>query len=124
MSITDTVRVAFAAYLGQAAADEWFAAARVVVEANIVHGNALELTTASGAPILFAEWSYLGRGRFGRRDFSYETLTNMSSWDAGTCVQPDALLLAEHAHKRFTARRMYPAMNVIQIGDSRTDQST
>lgn len=52
-------------YLGSGSPGEWFAAARVVVELNIVHGDALAMTTGAGAPITFAEWAYLGRGRIG-----------------------------------------------------------
>lgn len=72
------------AYLGSGACDDWFAAARVVVDANIVHGDALTMTTDMGSPIVFAEWAYLGKGQFQRRDFRYDTLAQMSSFDADT----------------------------------------
>ena len=82
--------------MGQSAPDEWFGAARAVVEANIVHGNAREMKTAAGEPILFAEWAYFGRGRFSRRDFSYETMTQMSSWDERTLFHASATKRAEN----------------------------
>ena len=69
----------FFGYLGAASGDEWFAAARVVVEANIVRGDALAMTTPEGEPIVFPEWGYLGVGKFQRRDFQFETLTQRSS---------------------------------------------
>ncbi len=56
-------------YLGKAVGDEWFGAARVVVEANIVQADALSMLTANGEPITFPEWGYLGKGKFQRRDF-------------------------------------------------------
>ena len=65
--------------LGRGSGAEWFAAARVVVEANVVHGDALAMTTWGGGPITFPEWAYLGRGKFQRRDFRYDTLTQVSS---------------------------------------------
>ena len=50
------------AYLGSGLGNDWFGAARVVVETNIVHGDALAMKTVDGEPVVFAEWGYLGRG--------------------------------------------------------------
>ena len=58
-------------YLGSGSPDEWFAAARVVVDANIVQGDAMAMTSPTGEPIVFPEWAYLGRGKFQRRDFRF-----------------------------------------------------
>ncbi len=55
-----------------------------VTEINIINGDALTYTKPNGDPITFAEWSYLGSGKYKRRDFSYNTLTQMSTWDEGT----------------------------------------
>jgi len=33
-----------------------------------------------GQPITFAEWGYIGKGRFQRRDFRIDALTQMSSY--------------------------------------------
>ena len=41
---------------------------------NVVHGNTLATQTADGEPITFAEWTYLGDGKFQRRDFSFDVL--------------------------------------------------
>jgi hypothetical protein len=49
-------------------------AARAVLAVNIVQGDALTMTTApSGEPITFPEWGYLGKGKFQRRDFRFDT---------------------------------------------------
>jgi len=71
----------FASATGVNSHDEWFAAADNVLGVNIVHGDALTMRTqaASPEPITFAEWSYLGKGRYHRRDFRFDTLTQMSS---------------------------------------------
>jgi len=61
-------------------------AAQKVLELNIVHGDALSMTSALDAkvPITFPEWAYLGKGKFQRRDFRYDVLTTMSSFGEGT----------------------------------------
>lgn len=66
-------------YLGREVGSEWFGAAQVVVEANIVHADALSMLTAHGEPIAFPEWGYLGRGKYQRRDFRYDVLMQRSS---------------------------------------------
>jgi hypothetical protein len=40
-----------------------------VLSQNLVHGDALTMRTHDGQPITFAEWGYLGKGKFQRRDF-------------------------------------------------------
>src|SRR5699024_576332 len=59
----------FNSYLGVDTANEWANAARTVLEVNIVQGDALTMTTPDGRPIMFAEWGYLGKGKFQRSDF-------------------------------------------------------
>ncbi len=61
---------------------QWHKAALSVLTLNIVHGDALSMCFQGAAhePITFAEWSYLGKGRFHRRDFRFDTLTQMSSF--------------------------------------------
>jgi len=74
----------FAQYLGINSSDIWYDAVTAVLAANIVHGDALSLTTRESVPqpIAFPEWSYLGRGLYRRRDFRYDTLVKMSSFSA------------------------------------------
>ena len=96
-------------YLGYGSGDEWFGAARVVVEANVVHGDALAMRTAAGEPIVFAEWGYLGRGRFQRRDFRFDALEQMSSFGA------DSLFGQHEAGDLFVPARTYSPMAVSEI---------
>jgi hypothetical protein len=44
-----------------------------------VNGDALTMRTHDGQPITFAEWGYLGKGKFQRRDFRFDALMQMSS---------------------------------------------
>jgi len=67
-----------------------------VLRANILQGDALAMTDCEGGPIQFAEWSYLGTGRYQKRIFNYSTLTQMSSWE------PDSLFSTLGSHEIFT----------------------
>lgn len=69
-----------AEYLNLDASDELYRAASYVLSQNIVHGDALTMRTYDGQPITFAEWGYLGRGKFQRRDFRFDSLTQSSAF--------------------------------------------
>lgn len=66
-------------YLKLDASQDLYKAAAYVLSQNLVHGNALTMKTTGGEPITFAEWGYLGKGRFQRRDFRLDMLTGMSA---------------------------------------------
>ena len=88
------------------------AAAQEVLEANIVQGDALSLKDHEGEPIVFAEWSYLGKGRFNRRDFKYDELLQMSSFGEGTLfesMRPDEI---------FAPVKDYPALKIEDIANN------
>ena len=74
----------FSTFLIVESGHEIITAARVVIDANIVNGDALTMLDSSGSPILFAEWAYLGKGLFQRRDFRFDALTQMSLFGEGT----------------------------------------
>ena len=97
-------------YLGSGSGDEWFASARVVVDTNIVHGDALAMTTATGESITFPEWAYVGRGKFQRRDFRYDTLTQMSSFG------DDTLFGDPGSREIFVPTKTYPPMTMKELG--------
>ncbi len=63
-----------AEYLDLDASDDLYRAASYVLSQNLVHGDALAMQTHDRRPITFAEWGYLGKGRFQRRDFRLDTL--------------------------------------------------
>jgi len=98
----------FLSFIGADVSDEWNRVGRAVLAANIVQGDALDMTTASGEAITFPEWGYLGRGKFQRRDFRFDALTQRSSI-AGSLFE----MLEEH--EVFVPVRTYPQMNVQEI---------
>ena len=69
----------FARVLKLDSADTLLPAARAVLVANIVQGDALAMTDSDGAPIVFPEWGYLGRGKYQRRDFRFDALPQRSA---------------------------------------------
>lgn len=104
----DNLAGTLARFLKLSPEDDWDRAARAVLAANIVQGDALAMTDADGEPIVFAEWGYLGRGRYQRRDFRYDNLTQRASIQ-GT------LFDAFEAHEIFTPVRSYPQLTVKDL---------
>lgn len=70
----------FADYLNLEESDDFYRAAFYVLSQNLIHGDALTMRTKGGEPITFAEWGYLGKGKFQRRDFRLDVLTQMSAY--------------------------------------------
>jgi hypothetical protein len=96
-------------YLALDDADDLYRAAAQVLADNIVHGDALAMLTNAGEPITFAEWGYLGKGKFQRRDFRYDTLLQMSSFGE------DTLFGDLGKHEIFTPVRSYPPLTVAEL---------
>lgn len=102
--------VIFAEYLRLLESDELHGAATFVLGENIVHGDALTMRTHDGEPITFAEWGYLGKGKFQRRDFRFDVLTGASAFSA-----EDSLFAHLGKHEIFRPAKTYPAMNVSEL---------
>ena len=84
----------------------WYKAAKSVLAANVIHGDALTLKTPENEPIKFPEWGYLGAGKFQRRDFRYDSLTQISLggiFDSG------------EKHEIFAPFKTHPPMTVQEI---------
>ena len=101
---------ALADYLNLNETDEVYRAAFYVLSQNLVHGDALTLLADDGRPITFAEWGYLGKGKFQRRDFRFEALTQMSSFS-----REGSLWAHLGNHEVFTPIKAYPPMNVHEL---------
>ncbi|MES2093170.1 MAG: SAM-dependent DNA methyltransferase [Actinomycetota bacterium] len=98
----------FAKYLKAKDGDMWWRAGQRVLDVNIVEGDALTMTTADSAPIIFPEWGYLGRGKFQRRDFRYDALAQRSSVQ-GAIWEPSGthdVFVPVKAHIRMTVQEL------------------
>ena len=100
----------FAGYLDPDESDDPYHAASAVLSRNLVHGDALTMRTHDGRPITFAEWGYIGKGRFQRRDFRLDVLTGASAFSAEGS-------LFSHLGKNaiFTPARTYPSMTIREL---------
>lgn len=98
----------FDTYLGLNQQSPWHRAAENVLNANIVQGDALTLTTNLGEHIEFPEWGYLGAGKFQRRDFRFDSLTQRSSIE-GTLFE----LFEEN--QIFVPVKSHPQMTVEEL---------
>ena len=100
----------FAEYLNLAPADDLYRAAFLVLSQNLVHGDALTMRTHNALPITFAEWGYLGKGRFQRRDFRYDNLTHSSAFSA-----EGSLFAHLEKHEIFKPAKTYQPMTVSEL---------
>lgn len=106
----------FAEYLNLGETDELYLAASYVLSKNLVHGDALTMLTHDGRPITFAKWGYLGKGKFQRRDFRFEVLTQMSAFS-----QEGTLFAHLGKHEIFTPLKAYPPITVRELASSHSD---
>jgi hypothetical protein len=67
------------------------------------------MRTSTSQPITFPEWGYLGKGKFQRRDFRYDTLTQMSSFGK------DTLFANLGKHEIFTPINSYPPLTLKDL---------
>jgi hypothetical protein len=94
-------------YLKIEKSDDLYQSAFYVLSQNLIHGDALKMLTKDGQPITFAEWGYLGKGKFQRRDFRFDTLTGMSAHTE------QGSLFAKH--EIFTPTKTYPPMTMQEL---------
>lgn len=103
----------FADYLKIDASNDLYRAATNVLSQNLVHGDALTMRTLDGQPITFAEWGYLGKGKFQRRDFRFDVLTGSSAFSA-----EGSLFAHLGKHEIFQPVKTWPPMTVSELAAS------
>lgn len=103
-------------YLRLEEEDDLYRAASYVLSQNLVHGNALKMRTSDDRPIIFAEWGYLGKGKFQRRDFRLDDLALSSAFSA-----EDSLFAHLGKHEIFTPAKTYPPMTVSELAAATGD---
>ncbi|MCE7886099.1 MAG: SAM-dependent DNA methyltransferase [Alphaproteobacteria bacterium PRO2] len=106
----DNLLSIFAESLRIAETDDLYRAASYVLGVNLVHGDALTMKASDGNPITFAEWGYLGKGKFQRRDFRLDVLTGSSAFSA-----EGSLFAHLGKHEIFTPIKVWPPMSVREL---------
>lgn len=99
--------------------DELYRAASYVLSQNFVHGDALTMRSSDGKPITFAEWGYLGKGKFQRRDFRFDDLTLSSAFNA-----EGSLFAQLGRHELFTPTKTYPPMILGDLATAALDETS
>jgi hypothetical protein len=108
-----------AQYLNLDESDDLYRAASYVLSQNLIHGDALKMRTYDDQPIIFAEWGYLGKGRFQRRDFRLDALAQSSAFSE------EGTLFADMArHEIFVPIKTYPAMTASELAGAGTVDDT
>jgi hypothetical protein len=100
----------FASYLNISEADELYRSASYVISQNLVHGDALAMRDYVGQPITFAEWGYLGKGKFQRRDFRLDVLIGASGF-----AEEGSLFAHLSQHEIFKPVMDYPPVTVTEL---------
>lgn len=100
----------YADYLGIEPEDDAYRAASHVLSLNLIHGDAMTMKTADGNPITVAEWGYLGKGKFNRRDFRLDVLTGMSQFK-----EEQSLFSHLGRHEIFQPAKDYPPLRIREM---------
>lgn len=100
----------FAQYLGLNEDDDLYRSASQFLSTNLIHGDAMAMKGADGEPITVVEWSYIGKGKFNRRDFRLDVLTGMAS-----LREERSLFAGLGNHEIFKPTKSYPPMTVREL---------
>ncbi len=106
----DNLLAIFAEYLSVTQLDSLYRAALHVLSENLVHGDALKMRTHDDQAITFAEWGYVGKGKYQRRDFRLDTLTMSSTFSA-----EGSLFAHLGKHEIFEPWKTYPLQTVTEL---------
>ena len=99
-----------AEYLDVDEADDLHRAASYVLSQNLVRGDALAMRTHEDDAITFAEWGYLSKGKFQRRDFRLDVLTESAAW-----TNKGPLFAQLGRHEIFQPVQSYPPLTVREL---------
>lgn len=105
----------FAAHLSLDKDDDLYRAAANVLKINIVHGDAWKMKVHDGSAITFAEWGYIGKGKFQRRDFLFESLSQSYRYRKRSSTEATGSLFADPSKDPLFQGTAYPPMSVMQL---------
>lgn len=100
----------FCDYMGVTPGDEAYHAASHILSLNLIHGDALSMLAGDGGPITFVEWAHIGAGKFQRRDFRLDRLTQ-----AAGLREEGSLFQHLGKHEVFQPVKAWPPMTVREL---------
>jgi len=100
----------FCDYIGVTPDDDAYHAASHILSLNLIHGDALSMLAADGGPITFVEWAHIGAGKFQRRDFRLDSLTQ-----AAGLREEGSLFQHLGKHEVFQPVKVWPPMTVREL---------
>lgn len=100
----------FSEYMAVAPDDEAWHAASHILSLNLIHGDALSMRAADGGPITFVEWGHIGAGKFQRRDFRLDRLT-----EAAGLREEGTLFQQLGKHEIFQPVKAWPPMTMGEL---------
>ena len=106
----DNLLELFSEYLQIDLKSDLYRAASFVLSKNLIHGDAMKMSTDKGEDITFAEWGYLGKGKFQQRDFHLRSLTQASVFS-----QEGSLFANLGKHELFTPTKTYSPMTIGEL---------
>ena len=99
-------------FLGITEDDDDYQAGYYVLTQNLVHGDALTMLTNEGEAICFAEWGYLGKGKFQRRDFRLDVLTQSAAFS-----EEGNLFADLGVHEIFVPQKVFQPMSIRELAE-------
>lgn len=109
----------FADFLAIKESDDFYRAGSYVLSRNLVHGDSLVMRTYRDEPIAFAEWEYLGKGQFQRKDFRLDALASMSD-----VIAEDSLFSNLRTQEALKPMRSHPPMSVRELARAALGRSS
>lgn len=112
----------FDQFFGKNLTEDIHNAAEYILSQNIICGDALSMRTVktelqkNEEAITFPEWGYLGKGKFQRRDFRFDALTQMSAFS-----EQDTLFADMGRHEVFKPVKVYPQATISDIGSVKSE---
>jgi hypothetical protein len=113
----------YTARYGDKAKADVLAAARYIVRTNILHGDALKMTTVGddvypAQPLVFTEWSLLPGGKFKRRLYEYHDLSRPPPCEVnGLFAAPGGRVTDEEGKPVYIPRHVgdWPAVHYLKL---------
>jgi hypothetical protein len=120
----------YTARYGKRAKSRVLAAAKVILRCNILHGDALKMTTVGDTvqrarPLVFTEWSLVGGGKLKRRRYEYHDLTQPPPEPASALFFPANPRVTDEAGKPVyipCKLNDLPTVKYLELGEEEKQQ--